>query len=268
MTNETELQKVKRRIRALSARTMENGCTEAEAFAAMEKISELLSTFNLTMTEVELRAEKCVTGTVETAKTKTGLFYAWSGIRELCGVRVWRSTYRSGYVWNFFGLESDVEMAVYLTNLIETSLQDALAKFRQTDEWASYHSHRRTLTANFTAAFGSRIAYRLSELAAKNREEEKRANAYHAANTAAVEATDAAKAEAARRTTGTALITVAKAKMVEEEFQKLGMKLRTSTSQQTMRYNSNARSAGNTAANKVNLSRPIGGGKKASGYIA
>ena len=60
MSQQTELEKVKMRIRALAARTVDRGCSEAEALAAAQKVGELLEVYGLTMSEVELREETCI----------------------------------------------------------------------------------------------------------------------------------------------------------------------------------------------------------------
>jgi len=267
-TQNKELENVKRKIKALCARTVENGCTEAEALTAADKISELLSTFNLSMSEIELREQKCETVTFTTSKTKEGIYYSWSGIAKLCGVRSWRSVGRKSYTWNFFGLEQDVALAKYLCELVDQSLKTSVAAFRETEVWTSYNGHRRTLTANFYRGFGQRINSRLKDLAVENAKKEREANAYHAANSIKVTASDEAIVAAANATTGTALISIAKAKIVDEEFNKLGMRLRNSYSSNTARYNSSANTAGSSAASKVNLSRPISGQSKTMAYLS
>lgn len=264
-----KLETVKRQIRALMAKSIDNGCTEAEAFQAMEKVSELLSVYNLSMTEVELRSEQMIEKKYQTVKTKTCSFYAWSGISRLCGVKIWRSQNYEGYVWSLFGLESDVAMAYYLFELIDKSGGTALNEFKATSTWMNYQGHRRTLTANFQNGFGDKVCSRLNQMWKENKEAEKKAQAYHAENSVGIEATDVAKMESARQTTGTALISVAKEKLIEEEFNKrFGYKLRKSGGGGGGRYNSEARAAGATAGSKVNLSRPVGGSSgKTSGYL-
>ena len=69
----------------------------------------------------------------------------------------------------------------------------------------------------------------------------------------------------AHKSTGTALI-VLKGKLVEEEFEKLGIKLRTTYSYGRSTYDGNARASGRAAADRVNLNRPVRGGGP-SGYL-
>lgn len=45
-----------RRIRSLLEKTVENGCTEAEAMLAAEKAADLMAEYELTLTDIELGA--------------------------------------------------------------------------------------------------------------------------------------------------------------------------------------------------------------------
>ena len=53
--NLAELDKLKVRIQALRAKTIDNGCTEDEALSAAAKVAELLDRYDLSMTDVEMR---------------------------------------------------------------------------------------------------------------------------------------------------------------------------------------------------------------------
>ena len=51
-----ELTRVKARIKALTEKTVSNGCTEAEAMAAAEMVGRLLERYALSMEEIDVRA--------------------------------------------------------------------------------------------------------------------------------------------------------------------------------------------------------------------
>lgn len=263
-TNE-ELEKAKRRIRALSEKTVERGASEAEAMLAMKKVGELLLQFNLSMDEVALREEPCVTKHYQTdSKQRDVLWYVYSGIRSLCGVKPWYERTPVGIKWSFFGLESDVDMALYLCRLITEAESTALRLFKKGPEYAAFPGHKSIASNNFSIGFGYRLCGRLTELADERKEAEKAAAAYHAEamKDRALEASgEAYKAR------GTALICVAKDEYIESEFKKSGPKLRTVRSTTRARYNETARNAGKAAANRVNLNRPIEGGNKTSGLL-
>lgn len=59
----TEMDSIKARIRALRARTVENGCTEAEALAAAEKVMQLMARHNLAAEQVDIAEEDVLLGT-------------------------------------------------------------------------------------------------------------------------------------------------------------------------------------------------------------
>ena len=53
------LDKLKTRIQALRAKTIDNGCTEDEALSAAAKVAELLDRYDLSLTDVEIRDAQC-----------------------------------------------------------------------------------------------------------------------------------------------------------------------------------------------------------------
>ena len=55
----TERDRLKARIAALLAKTVENGCTEGEALSAAAKVAELLDRHALSLSDVEIRESPC-----------------------------------------------------------------------------------------------------------------------------------------------------------------------------------------------------------------
>jgi uncharacterized glyoxalase superfamily protein PhnB len=165
-------------------------------------------------------------------------------------------------------------MAVYLADFLSKTEHTATCEFKHTDTYQSFEGHRHTIVANFKQAFGQRINMRLSDLADEQVKQEAQAAKYHqeqmAAKNAMVSASDDAKVAAANATTGTALICIAKAQFVNEEFVKRGPKLRNVQSKSSMRHDAASRQAGWDAGGKVNLNRPIGnkGGNGNSGLLS
>jgi hypothetical protein len=269
MNQESELQAVKRKIRALLAKTRDNGATESEASMAMGKVGELLEQYNLSMDEVTLRQESCIKGEfVLNSVQKNAAFSTLMAIGVLCQVTVWHSRKSWGekkITLCMFGLEQDVELAKYLAELIQESEMTSVESFKKSATYAAFVGHRKSATSNFKKGFASRINERLHNIARDNAEKERQAAAHMAEQMQErmIGQSDAARAETARQTTGTQLISLAKSRFVDEEFKKLGMKLRTVISYDRSRYDPQSRSAGHAAANNVNLSRPIansGGG--------
>jgi hypothetical protein len=72
-----ELIRVKLKIKALAAKTLDNGCTEHEAMTAATKVGELLEQYNLSMSECDVREEKCIKKTVGMGSAKWQAGYSF-----------------------------------------------------------------------------------------------------------------------------------------------------------------------------------------------
>src|SRR5579863_746686 len=112
MPSPDDLDKLRSRSDALRAKTIDNGCTEAEALAAAAKVAELLDRYDLSLSDVEIRAAPCERRSYETrAKKRIPLDECISAIAAFCDCRVWREKNSAGegsYV--FFGLRADIEV--------------------------------------------------------------------------------------------------------------------------------------------------------------
>lgn len=125
MVNGGELDKLKARLQALKAKTVANGCTEAEALAAASKLAELLDRHDLAMSDLELRAELCVQGRVETRrKQRQPISACVPAIAEFCDCKVWREKDEDGRVrYVFFGMAAGIETALGIYDVIAAALQ-------------------------------------------------------------------------------------------------------------------------------------------------
>src|ERR1700760_2611338 len=112
-----DLEKLHTRIQALRAKTIDNGCTEAEALSAAAKVAELLDRYDLSLTDIELRNAPCERRIYEThLKKRIPLDDCIGAIVAFCDCRVWREKNPAGEAhYVFFGLVSDVEVAHCLT---------------------------------------------------------------------------------------------------------------------------------------------------------
>ncbi len=103
------------RIRALLAKTVDKGCTEAEAMTAATKAKELMDKYQIDLSDTELEEEGFKCGTTEGAEKRKFNVQRWiaSAIAEYCEVRCWlkRDLSRRRMRYVFFGLSSDVELA-------------------------------------------------------------------------------------------------------------------------------------------------------------
>ncbi|MGI4942391.1 MAG: DUF2786 domain-containing protein, partial [Janthinobacterium lividum] len=104
---EGELDRVIGRIQALRAKTVAQGCTEAEAAA---KVAELLDRYGLDLGERELRAQGCEGAPVETARRRVGPLDDYvPAVAGFFDCRVWGEKSPTGTLRHVvFGLPADV----------------------------------------------------------------------------------------------------------------------------------------------------------------
>ena len=134
--NLAALDKLKTRIQALRAKTIDNGCTEDEALSAAAKVAELLDRYDLSLTDIDIREAPCERRAYETyRKKRIPLDDCIGAIANFCDCRVWREKNAAGesrYV--FFGLRADIEVAHYLAELIDTAVRSELGRYKTTAE--------------------------------------------------------------------------------------------------------------------------------------
>jgi len=230
----SDLTKIKARILALSAKTVKNGCTEEEAMTAISMVGKLLQQYNLSMDEVELRAEECNTLVINTgSKVRGGVYFAVAAIGSFTGCKVWINRSRFELNYSFFGQESDLLMAKYLYDLIVEAIKTESVKFKKTSPYIMAKS-KKAATSSFTVGMGSRVATRLNNT---RKENEKELITARGGNTALV---------------------VLKSKIVDEAYRDLGLKL-SKNNNKTKIYDGSAYRSGQAAGDRVNLNRPVNG---------
>ncbi|MDP2376579.1 DUF2786 domain-containing protein [Reyranella sp.] len=195
--------KLRTRIQGLRAKTIDNGCTEGEALAAAAKVAELLDRHDLSLSDVEIRAAPCERREYEThRKKRIPLDDCIGAIAAFCDCRVWREKSPAGegrYV--FFGLRSDVEVAHYLTELIDTAVRSELGRYKTGADYQRFrHQERHLANASFALGMVASIADKLMAMKVGRDE--------------------------VINGTGRGLV-VLKAAVVDTELEKLGLKLRT-----------------------------------------
>jgi hypothetical protein len=248
----SELQKVKDRIKALTKKTVEQGCSEHEAMVAMEKVGRLLEQYNLSMSEIDLREQTCKTVFIKSRTNRRGAMDdCVSSLASLFDCIAWFSKNwkrdenwkRQPSSYGFFGTETDIEMIEYLFNIIADAIENETANFKRT---ATYYqaTNKKRATVSFGRGMASRISYRLSQMKA-----------------------EAKAKQAAATPTGTSLV-VLKDQLVKKEFKNTGIKLGRAPTRRYYHDDANANAKGREAGDKVNLSRPIGNDQKVSGYLS
>ena len=237
----SELTRIKNIIRALSQKTMDNGCTEAEAFFAMEKIGKLLEQYNLSMTEVDLKEENCVTEIYITRqRTRSEVVGVAMAIAYFCDCKVWKSTPGEGNLQiHYFGMESDVQMAMYLSKIVEVATASELEKFKKTMGYRTARS-KRSATISFQHGMSSRLSTRLNEMK------------------------DSYKNQTSSGSSKS--LVIVKNGIIEDQFKNLQLRMKKNYNKARV-HDYSAYASGQQSANTVNLNRPItsNGGYK---YVA
>lgn len=228
---EERLERAKRLIRAMLARTEENGCTEAEAMESASKIGAMLQQYDLELTDVIVNDVSDML-TREVYAADFNMATVITGIGRLCSLKVYSKSGETVATYVLFGHAPDMEMALYLYEVCAEAADHG---------WQVYmdrNGYSKKARESFRVGFGHRVCDRLTQLRAQ-RDEEARQRAMRNPNG-----------------TGTNLV-VLKDQIVEAEFEKTGIRL-------VKRHgptiaNRAAYGAGQTHGERVNLSNPLGG---------
>lgn len=162
MSTETR-KKMLERVKAILAKTMENGCTEGEAMAALAKARELMATYEIDEKELESLTEKA-----QIHKTAPSDPYEIK--RNLC-VNVGKFTSCKAFrdreeVINFAGKESDIVFASWLLDTLQMFVMRELRAYQKKLITEKGIGHSNNLTsASFVAGCAHRINEKLKELA-------------------------------------------------------------------------------------------------------
>lgn len=218
------------KIKALLAKTVDNGCTEAEAMSAAIKAKQLMDDHQITFTDLDFEAEGVVRGKAEGPENrKINLQDRLAGaVAAYCDVKHWHKSdgYRQRTRVIFFGLRSDVEFANWLLKALEAFT------WQQADQFGGSYFQRR----DFARGCVNRITQRLCvEVAARN-------------------------AQPTKMSDGRSLVVVKNA-VVERAFKATGIKIYKGSASGVRRANTgNAYSAGEAAGNRAGFGRPVNGG--------
>jgi hypothetical protein len=230
----TELDRVKARIKALTEKTVSNGCTEAEAMSAADMVGRLLERYALSMEEIEIRQARCVQVEIPIGgRRRRPIDGCVTAIARFCDCKVWLARREQGALYVFFGFDADIALASYLFAVIDRTMATELSAFRRANPRLG-GIELRTSSASFQHGMAARLAARLE--------------AMHAEREASM---------AAQRSSGTALIVV-KHRVVEEAFRATSIRLVSSGNLGGRRMNAAFRH-GLAAGERVNLNRPVSG---------
>ncbi len=165
----TERDRLKSRIAALLAKTVQNGCTESEALSAAAKVAELLDRHALSLTDVEIRASPCEQVSFASRhKKRVPLDACIGAIAAFCDCRVWREKGLDGGVLHvFFGLPEDAAAARDLAETVDGAVRAELGRYKTSRDYARFDTRdRHMVNASFVLGMVSGIADKLDALKA------------------------------------------------------------------------------------------------------
>jgi hypothetical protein len=152
------------KIKALLAKTVENGCTEAEALAALAKASAMMAEHDVTAADLDLGDEE-VKARARTVNDRDRIREnLCSGVAVFTDCKTWFGVWRDEI--NFAGLDGDVMFAEWLLDTLAEYVGRELASFLARTYRPGMPRIRRRETEAFVEGCCARISRRLHELAA------------------------------------------------------------------------------------------------------
>jgi len=160
-----ERESVLNKIRALLAKTLDNGCSEAEAMAALGKAQAMKDAYAVTDAELNLtKEEKAILrreppGTKDPHRIK---FFLLSAVSKFCNCEGWRLRREEGGGIVFCGLQADAQFATWLLETLANFVQAEIVNFLI--EAQPSNEERREAMRDFVLGCTDRISERLTEL--------------------------------------------------------------------------------------------------------
>lgn len=217
------------KIRALLAKTTENGCTEAEMCAALDKAQAMMDAYAVTDEELGLSKEEAAVLHTEPEDATDPHKIKWqlcAGIEQFCGVKIWRN---SEVGFQFCGMKSDVEFAGWLLDHLTDFVHAEL--FAHLIGCLAPKSERKHIIRGFVFGCCQRIEARMHELCKRS--------------------------EVAQTSNGRALVVI-KSGAIDAKMKELGIKIRLSRAGCSP-GNDAAREAGSRAGDRATFGRPVTG---------
>lgn len=159
---ETERERVIRKVKALTSKTVENGATEAEMLLAISKANQLMQQYFIKSHDLQDTPEQCVLKEVELVKTHYKFSAFYYDLAKLFDCEHYYTRTKIA----FFGLEHDVMTCEYLYYLIvRTALRekDLYLQTKAYKDLRSFYSPK-TLANSFLKGFIFSVADRMQEM--------------------------------------------------------------------------------------------------------
>ena len=219
------------KIKALLAKTVENGATEHEMMSALDKAATMQDAYDIPDAELQEAKDEAAILHAEPPDTADPHRIKWQlggEVSEFCGVQIYRSRGEGGL--KCIGAPSDVQFAMWLL--------DSLADFVFAELMEHLigclapKSERRTIIRSFTQACCQRIGIRLRLLIERSK--------------------------AARTSNGRELVVIRGA-AIKAFMKEHDIHLRTCSGSSPSNVNAGAQAAGRAAGDRASFGRPVTG---------
>jgi Protein of unknown function (DUF2786) len=227
-----ERESVLNKIRALLEKTVKNGCSEAEAMAALGKAQAMKDAYAVTEAELNLTKEEKAILRREPPGTKDPHRIKWflvGSVSKFCNCAGWRRRRDEGGGIVFCGLPPDAQFASWLLDTLANFVQAEIVNFLMEAEPSN--EGRGAAIRGFVLGCTDRISQRLRELCEQS----------------AALATSNAKA-----------LVVIKDAAVQAKLDELGIRLRSCLSS-CGEWDDSSYQAGTAAGDRASFGRPVSG---------
>ena len=162
-------QEILKKLKAFSQRTVENGCTEAEAIAAAKAMQSLQEKYDCTLTELDISLTEYVKERVSLGqKIKHPVWGALFGVQTFTGVKFVANRTRI----TVFGQQHKVDNAVYLIGLLQSSMELEYLAYKNSADYEeeSFYHHARSIRTSFMNGMAQRLSFRLCKMHTESRQ--------------------------------------------------------------------------------------------------
>jgi len=116
------------KIKALLAKTTENGATEAEMLSALDKASAMMDAYDISDEELQIAKDEAVTQHEDPPVLKDPHSIKWRlsyAVAQFCGVQIFRSRHETGL--RCIGMPSDVQFAISMKSTCANTISSMSA---------------------------------------------------------------------------------------------------------------------------------------------
>lgn len=153
------------KVRAMLAKTIENGCSEAEAVAAMQMAEDMMNKYEITEDDLKLDDEKAVIDILHVVRDPHKI--AWKLAYWIAKFTETKSYGRHSRI-KYAGLKTDTDFAIWLTETLTRFVQAELKSYMWKNGYQKLDPSRKRIVINgFVAGCTRCINTRFEEMVSK-----------------------------------------------------------------------------------------------------